>query len=267
MKNRQPFELNTAIKLHNFSQVLLSLYMFNMVVWRIFFTDYSLTCQQTDIDDKYFDIECKTCYIYLIAKITELMDTVFFILRKSFRQVTFLHLFHHTIMPVGCWIGILYNPGGNAAVLGLFNTAVHVVMYSYYLLANFGDKYKKYLWWKKYVTVFQLVQFAIVGVHAFNSLFYSCGYPTILKLLVLTQSVFFFKMFGDFYVKTYWNKQPKKQANGVHENGKESNGVYKNGKESSNGIYENGKESSNGVYKNGNESYNGIYTNGKNKTQ
>ncbi len=35
------------------------------------------------------------CWIFYISKFIELLDTLFFILRKKFNQITFLHVFHH----------------------------------------------------------------------------------------------------------------------------------------------------------------------------
>ena len=37
------------------------------------------------------------------------------------------------------------------------NTLVHTVMYSYYAISALGPRYRRYLWWKKYLTVFQMV--------------------------------------------------------------------------------------------------------------
>lgn len=37
------------------------------------------------------------------------------------------------------------------------NSFIHVVMYSYYGLAAFGPHMQKYLWWKKYLTIMQMV--------------------------------------------------------------------------------------------------------------
>ena len=34
-------------------------------------------------------------------------------------------------------------------------------MYSYYAIAAMGPAYQKYLWWKKYLTVFQMVRYAV----------------------------------------------------------------------------------------------------------
>lgn len=51
----------------------------------------------------------------------------------------------------------LYFSGGLGTFHALLNTAVHVVMYSYYGLCALGPAYQKYLWWKKYLTSLQLV--------------------------------------------------------------------------------------------------------------
>lgn len=42
-------------------------------------------------------------------------------------------------------------------IVGFLNSAVHVIMYFYYMVAAMGPKYQKYIWWKKYMTRIQLV--------------------------------------------------------------------------------------------------------------
>ena len=42
-------------------------------------------------------------------------------------------------------------------VQACLNCFVHIVMYSYYFLSGLGPSVQKYLWWKKYVTVLQMV--------------------------------------------------------------------------------------------------------------
>lgn len=39
----------------------------------------------------------------------------------------------------------------------MLNSMVHVVMYSYYLLSSLGAWIQPYLWWKRYLTQFQIV--------------------------------------------------------------------------------------------------------------
>ena len=88
-----------------------------------------------------------------------LSSQVFFILRKKFNQVSFLHVYHHTITALFSWCYLKFLPGEQGIVIGFLNSFVHIVMYSYYLIAALGPEYRKYLWWKKYMTWMQLVSF------------------------------------------------------------------------------------------------------------
>jgi len=99
----------------------------------------------------------RAVWLYYIAKITELLDTVFFVLRKKQRQISFLHLYHHTLMPVCAFIGVKYFAGGHGTLLGFINSFIHIIMYAYYLLSAMGPAVQKYLWWKKYITILQIV--------------------------------------------------------------------------------------------------------------
>lgn len=49
---------------------------------------------------------------YFVSKGVEYLDTVFFILRKKFNHVTFLHVYHHCTMFTLWWIGIKWVAGG-----------------------------------------------------------------------------------------------------------------------------------------------------------
>ena len=54
------------------------------------------------------------------------------------------------------WIVIMWLPNGQPIFGAAFNSLVHVVMYLYYALALIPSLRDK-LWWKKYLTKFQLV--------------------------------------------------------------------------------------------------------------
>ena len=47
------------------------------------------------------------------------------------------------------WIGVKFVAGGSSFLGAMFNCFVHVLMYTYYLIAALGPRFKKYLWWKK----------------------------------------------------------------------------------------------------------------------
>jgi hypothetical protein len=42
-------------------------------------------------------------------------------------------------------------------LFGMINTFVHIIMYSYYLFPALRLPFQNYLWWKKYLTVLQIV--------------------------------------------------------------------------------------------------------------
>lgn len=107
-------------------------------------------------------------YIYFLAKISELLDTVFFVLRKKDSQITFLHLYHHTVMPMISWGATKYYPGGHGTFIGVINSFVHIIMYFYYMMAAMGPQYQKYLWWKKYITTLQLVLLAYLSPNSLS---------------------------------------------------------------------------------------------------
>lgn len=63
---------------------------------------------------------------------------------------------------------------------------------------------QKYLWWKKYLTLLQMVQFIMVMVHAFQLLFYNpCNYPIAFVWWIGAHAVMFYFLFSGFYKQAY----------------------------------------------------------------
>ena len=102
------------------------------------------------------------------------------------------------------WWGVKFTPGGHSSFFGFINTFVHIVMYFYYMLAAMGPQMQKYLWWKKYLTLLQMVQFIMVMVHAFQLLFYNpCNYPIAFVWWIGAHAVMFYFLFSNFYKQAY----------------------------------------------------------------
>ncbi|KAK9500528.1 hypothetical protein O3M35_001776 [Rhynocoris fuscipes] len=210
MENRKPFELKYTLIVYNAIQVIISAWIFKEGIYSGWFTTYSFICEPVDYSNNPQALRmAATCYWYHLSKYTEFFDTIFFVMRKKYNQVNKLHVIHHGIMPVSTWFGVKFLPGGHGTLFGVLNTFVHVVMYTYYMLAAFGPQMQKYLWWKKYLTVMQMVQFIIVTVHAFQLLFIDCNYPKIFVWWIGLQAILFLSLFKDFYNQAY--KKRKKQ--------------------------------------------------------
>lgn len=213
MENRKPYELKKVLLYYNLFQVLFSCWLFNESINCGWFTTYSFRCQPVDYSRSPKAMrEVAGCWWYYISKFTEFFDTFFFILRKKNDQVSKLHVIHHGIMPFSVWFGVKFTPGGHSTFFGMLNTFVHIVMYSYYLLAALGPQVQKYLWWKKYLTVMQMVQFVLVFLHAFQLLFTDCDYPRSFVWFIGMHAVLFYYLFSDFYKQAYKKKQAAKAA-------------------------------------------------------
>ncbi|XP_037774349.1 uncharacterized protein LOC119570835 [Penaeus monodon] len=92
--------------------------------------------------------------------------------------------------------------GGHISFNCTINSFIHVVMYSYYLLAAMGPRMRPYLCWKKYLTTMQMIQFVIDFVHSFQMLFIDCpGVPKSASKLVMGHSLLLLLLFASFYSK------------------------------------------------------------------
>ena len=146
-----------------------------------------------------------------------------FVARKKFSHLSFLHVFHHGTVAMSTYPGVRWLPGGHSTFWGLLNSLVHVFMYSYYFMAALGPEYSKYVWWKTHITKMQMIQFVLIFIHEFQ-LFYKndCDYPMGLAYFIAAQSVLFFILFANFYLKAYLSKQKKGSESKIQSS---SNGV------------------------------------------
>ncbi|KAI5710665.1 hypothetical protein M8J75_010539 [Diaphorina citri] len=162
------------------------------------------TCMEVDYSDTPLGrSRAGAVWLFFFSRVLDLVDTVFFVLRKKDSQVTFLHVYHHTAVVMFAWLAVKFVPGGHGVFFGTINCFIHVVMYSYYSLTLYNPEYKN-VWWKKYLTQMQMMQFVAVGLHAILALLTpNCNYPKSLIIIALPQDIFMFVLFADFYRKTY----------------------------------------------------------------
>ncbi|XP_063920926.1 very long chain fatty acid elongase AAEL008004-like [Zophobas morio] len=180
MKNREPFGLKTVIVIYNLAQIILNGIGFAIAIK--LFPLFNFCCSPVNASDSPEDLSIQRAhFFYLILKFLDLLDTVFFVLRKKQSHVSFLHIHHHIGMVVTGWASVKYFPGGVIYYVFLWNTFIHFVMYTYYLLTSLDSC--RTIWWKKYLTLLQMIQHSFFIctfiVHLFN---FSCSYPKSLLL-------------------------------------------------------------------------------------
>ncbi|CAM4594313.1 unnamed protein product [Leuciscus chuanchicus] len=207
MANRKPFSLKTTMIVYNFSMVAFNSYIVYEFLMSGWGTTYTWRCDLCDTSNSPQALRMvRGAWLFYFSKYVELLDTVFFVLRKKHSQVTFLHIFHHSILPWTWWWGITLTPvGGMGSFHALVNACVHVIMYTYYGLAAAGPRFQKYLWWKKYMTAIQLIQFILVTVHISQYYFMEkCEFQVPLFIhLILIYGMFFFILFSNFWIQAY----------------------------------------------------------------
>ncbi|XP_072297574.1 elongation of very long chain fatty acids protein 1a [Eucyclogobius newberryi] len=241
MANRKALRLNAAMVIYNLAMVLFNgfiVYEFLMSGWA---TTFTWRCDLIDTSTSPESLRMvRVAWLFFISKYIELLDTVFFVLRKKQNQITFLHVFHHSVMPWSWWWGVGLTPGGGMGSFhAMVNSAVHVVMYFYYGLSAAGPRFQKYLWWKKYMTAIQLTQFIMVSVHISQYYFLEkCDYQVPLWIhVILMYGVLFFVLFSHFWMKTYKGKRLAASESTKKLNGstKDTMTVVANGNHMSNG--------------------------------
>ncbi|OPJ73359.1 elongation of very long chain fatty acids protein 4 [Patagioenas fasciata monilis] len=214
MKTREPFQLRFLLVVYNFGMVLLNFFIFKELFLSSRARGYSYVCQTVDYSDNVYEVRIAAAlWWYYVSKGIEYLDTVFFILRKKFNQISFLHVYHHFTMFTLWWIGIKWVAGGQDLFDSIFS-------------------------------VFQ-VQFHVTIGHTALSIYIDCPFPKWMHWGVIFYAVTFIFLFGNFYYRTY--KLPKEPV----KNGKIANGAVANGvsKPENNPLVENGKKQKKGKAK------------------
>ncbi|XVF68119.1 hypothetical protein PTKIN_Ptkin10aG0177600 [Pterospermum kingtungense] len=144
-------------------------------------------------------------YIFYLSKIVEFMDTLLIILSNSMKRLSFLHVYHHSMVVIMCYV-CLESAQSSFSMVMVTNCVVHLVMYTYYLMCTLGIRPK----WKKMVTDFQLMQFWASFIVMVMLVFYHFTGPGCSGVLSWCFNAFFIisllYLFSDFHAKSYSNK-------------------------------------------------------------
>lgn len=160
MKKRERYDPKKFMIIYNFTCVCLATYCFVGMLRYYFLRGGTLYCSTVSFESESDKQLIWVFYIFYIQKYWEFLDTFIFILRKSYRQVTFLHVYHHSSITWMVRLFLHYYPGGSNCVPVILNSFVHMLMYTHYLCSCLGFK----CWWRSYLTKLQLIQFIIITV-------------------------------------------------------------------------------------------------------
>jgi hypothetical protein len=152
MKNRKKMDLFLLRVLYNAVLLVLSFYIFAATFIGYFQEGYSWVCNITPPAPGTSLLIAQAIYVSYVLKVVEFADTLFIVLRKQDNQLSFLHVYHHSLVFPVWYFVVRYAAAGDAYTAVLYNAIAHTLMYSYYLLSSFGYR----IWWKQYVLFSQL---------------------------------------------------------------------------------------------------------------
>jgi len=190
--------------IYNLVQCVLCTYMIWKAIQEYQQSGYSLVCNKFDVNRGGM---ASVLYIFYLSKILDFCDTVFILFRKKWRQLSFLHVYHHSSIFLVYWMNLNVAYDGDIYLTIVLNSFVHLVMYSYYLLATLSIQVP----WKNYITLLQMGQFLLMNAQAIYLLYFKCPFPRNVTFFYLFYIISLFILFQNFYKKTYTPKSNSKK--------------------------------------------------------
>jgi len=140
-------------------------------------------------------------WIFYLSKILDFVDTFLIIVGKKWRQLSFLHVYHHFSIFLFYWLNANVAYDGDIFFTILLNGFIHFVMYTYYFVASHPGAT---IWWKQYVTTFQLIQFVLMMSQAGYMMKTGCQtFPPRVTMAYFWYIMSMFGLFSHFFVQTY----------------------------------------------------------------
>ncbi|XP_062128346.1 elongation of very long chain fatty acids protein 7 [Drosophila sulfurigaster albostrigata] len=203
---RKPFQLKKLIITHNIVQVVSCIYVLFEVLT---ITENNIflfwKCNAVEMTESRTKRHFSLAYFLFWLKLSELIETVIFVMRHKQNQVTKLHIFHHITTITLIYMLINHNDNGTDALFPVFlNSIVHIVMYTYYLIAAVADPsiVRALTPVKKSITMMQMTQFALIIFHAILASV-NCGVNLVVFGYFMGVIILMFYGFYDFYQGSY----------------------------------------------------------------
>lgn len=203
MKDREPFEnLRPYIFTYNLYQCVLNIWCVGAVIHEVY-TNPMFTGIWGNLPEetpRAFRISFLV-WVHYNNKYVELLDTLFMILRKKNRQISFLHCYHHILLIWAWFLVCKVDASGDSYFGATVNSFIHIIMYGYYTLALVGIPCP----WKKWITKCQMIQFVVCLSHSCYAV-YNGNAKIILPLAQAFVMINMLVLFGAFYQKEYSGK-------------------------------------------------------------
>lgn len=114
MLKKNPMDLTSVIRVYNIFQVIACTAVATSVYKQGFTYKYFFKCERFDFVSDSVRVQVQVeCWLFVCLRLLELIETVFFILRKKQNQASFLHIFHHITSAFMAWMFLATRAGMN----------------------------------------------------------------------------------------------------------------------------------------------------------
>ena len=103
MQTRKAFQLKSFLAMYNITQVIFCVYFLINAFNAGLRIDYLWKCYLPGYNNL---PHAKLLYLTYFIKALEFIETICFILRRNFRQVSFLHVYHHVSTFIFAYLGV-----------------------------------------------------------------------------------------------------------------------------------------------------------------
>lgn len=202
---------------YNVSQIMLCAYM-TIEAFLLAYRHYgtALPCTPYNADNPPM---ANLLWLFYVSKIWDFWDTIFIILGKKWRQLSFLHVYHHWSIFLFYWLNVHVYYDGDIYLTILLNGFIHTVMYTYYFICMHTKDPKTGkslpIWWKSSLTLLQLIQFVtMMSQGTYISVTENCGNPRVTTIYV-GYVLSLFVLFVQFFISSYMKPKKSKKVKAV----------------------------------------------------
>lgn len=203
---------------YNVSQIMLCAYMTLESVFLAYRNNYHwLPCNEFNPTNPPV---ANLLWLFYVSKVWDFWDTIFIVVGKKWRQLSFLHVYHHITIFLFYWLNSHVNYDGDIYLTITLNGFIHTVMYTYYFICmhtRVPETGKSLpIWWKSSLTMMQMIQFVTMmsqGTYLIATQCTTSSSRVTVAYIVYILSLFI--LFAQFFVESYVKPKKSKKIKSV----------------------------------------------------
>ena len=200
--------------IYNVSQIMLCAYMTIEAGLLAYRNNYGLVpCVPYNQEDPPI---ANLLWLFYVSKVWDFWDTIFIVVGKKWRQLSFLHVYHHITIFLFYWLNTNVMYDGDVYLTVFLNGFIHTVMYTYYFICmhtKVPETGKSLpIWWKSSLTLLQLIQFVTMMSQGTYLLVTKCPtQPPRVVAAYVGYILSLFILFVQFFIASYMTPKKKKK--------------------------------------------------------